>query len=69
LLVVTVLAGGMLFGASDVGAKDKDSTFAKQIQGTWILVSIVNEQDGKKFDVFGPNPRGVIRANLQLLTN
>lgn len=58
LLVVTVLSGGMLSGASDVRAQEKGSTFAEQIQGSWILVSIYNEQDGKKTDVFGPNPRG-----------
>ncbi len=58
LLVVTVLSGGMLSGASDVRAEEKGSTLAQQIQGSWILVSIYNEQDGKKTDVFGPNPRG-----------
>jgi hypothetical protein len=33
---------------------------AQQIQGSWILVSIYNEQDGKKIDLYGPNPRGSI---------
>ena len=58
LLVVTVLSGGMLSGAADVWAKEKGTTLAKQIQGSWILVSIYNEQDGKKTEMFGPNPRG-----------
>jgi hypothetical protein len=35
-----------------------EDTLARQIQGTWTLVSIVNEQDGKKTDLFGPNPKG-----------
>ena len=31
---------------------------AQQIQGSWILVSIYNEQDGKKIEPFGSQPRG-----------
>ena len=58
LLVVAVLSGGTLSGASDVWAQEKGSTLAQQIQGSWILVSIYNEHDGKKIEPFGPNPRG-----------
>jgi hypothetical protein len=58
LLLVAVLAGGMLTGASGVWAKEKPGTLAKQIQGTWTLVSIYNEQDGKKIEPFGSQPRG-----------
>ncbi len=58
LLIVAVLSGGTLSGASAVWAQEKGSTLAQQIQGSWILVSIYNEQDGKKIDVFGPKPRG-----------
>ena len=58
MLVVAVLSGGMLFGASDVWAKEKGTTLAKQIQGSWILVSIYNEQDGKRIEPFGAKPRG-----------
>jgi len=58
LLVVAVLSGGTLSGASDVWAQEKAGTLAKQVQGSWILVSIHNEQDGKKIDVFGSQPRG-----------
>ena len=58
LLVVAVLSGGMLSGASDVWAQEKGSTLAQQIQGSWILVSIYNEQDGKKIEPFGSKPRG-----------
>ena len=58
LLVVAVLSGGILSGASGVWAKEKAGTLAKQIQGTWILVSIYNEQDGKKIEPFGSKPRG-----------
>ena len=52
LLFVAVLVSGMLFGASKVYAEEKGA------QGSWSLVSIYNELDGKKTDVFGPNPRG-----------
>jgi hypothetical protein len=31
---------------------------AKDLVGTWTLVSITREQDGKKTDYFGPNPQG-----------
>jgi hypothetical protein len=58
LLVVAVLSGGALSGASDVWAQAKGSTLAQQIQGSWNLVSLYNEQDGKKIEPFGPNPRG-----------
>ncbi|HWR73490.1 MAG TPA: lipocalin-like domain-containing protein [Nitrospirota bacterium] len=60
LLVVAVIAFGMLSGASEVRAQEKGGTLASQIQGSWILVSMQNEQDGKRTDVFGPNPKGSI---------
>ncbi len=58
VLFVTILSVGMLSGALDVWAQDRDGTFAKQIQGSWILVSCINEQNGKKVDLFGSNPKG-----------
>jgi hypothetical protein len=58
LLVVAFLFSGTLFGSSGVWAQEKGAILAKQIHGSWILVSIYNEQDGKKTEVFGPNPRG-----------
>jgi len=59
LLFISILAVGMMAGASDVRAQEK-GTLAQQIQGSWTLVSIVNEQSGKKTEVFGPNPRGTM---------
>jgi hypothetical protein len=55
LSVVAVLIVGMLFGASKVYAVEKGAGLA---QGSWILVELYNEQDGKKTEPFGPNPRG-----------
>jgi hypothetical protein len=30
----------------------------KDIAGTWLVLSVVNEVDGKKVDLFGPYPQG-----------
>ena len=58
LLIVAVLFGGMLSGTSNAWAQAQGSTLAQQIQGSWIIVSLYNEKDGKKIEPFGPNPRG-----------
>jgi hypothetical protein len=60
LLVVAVLVVGSWSGASKVYAQEKGAGLAQQIQGGWILVSIYKEQDGKKTDHLGSNPRGSI---------
>ena len=31
---------------------------SKDIAGTWLVLSVVNEVHGKKVDLFGQNPRG-----------
>jgi hypothetical protein len=33
-------------------------TTAKDLVGTWTLVSVTFEKDGKKSDLYGPNPQG-----------
>lgn len=38
----------------------QQGSLAKDIEGTWTLQSIYNEVDGKKTDVFGPNPKGLM---------
>ena len=58
LLAVAVLSGGMQSGVSDGWGQEKGSTLAGQMQGSWNLVSIYNEQDGKRIDIYGPNPKG-----------
>jgi len=57
LLVVAVIASGMLSGTSKAYAQEKGAGSA---QGSWILVELYNETDGKKLEPFGPNPRGSI---------
>src|SRR5690242_16634800 len=32
----------------------------KDIEGAWILVSSINEVDGRKTDQFGPHPNGML---------
>ncbi len=59
-LFVAIISVGMFSGVSDIRAMEKGGTLAKKIQGSWTLVSVVNEQDGKKTDEFGPNPRGLM---------
>ncbi len=58
LLVIAVLSCMTLSGSSTVWAKEKGSTLAKQVQGSWTLVSLYVEQDGKKIEPFGSKPRG-----------
>lgn len=48
----------MLSGASEVLAQEKGGILAGQIRGSWMLVSMQNELDGKRTDVFGLNPKG-----------
>ncbi|MGA2963898.1 MAG: lipocalin-like domain-containing protein [Candidatus Korobacteraceae bacterium] len=40
-------------------ARDGKAVTAKQLVGTWKVVSVTNERDGKKIDGFGPNPQGI----------
>jgi hypothetical protein len=32
----------------------------KELVGTWTLVSVVTERDGRKFDTYGPNAKGLL---------
>jgi hypothetical protein len=59
LAVVMSLAILSLFVASRSWAQEKGAASAKQLVGHWSLVSNVNEKDGKKTDVLGPNPKGL----------
>ena len=52
--VIVTLVVTLLFAANYAEAQ----TLKKQIVGTWELVSAVNEVDGKKVDMYGPNPVG-----------
>jgi len=38
----------------------QQGNLAREIEGTWSLVSNYNEQDGKRTEPFGTNPRGIM---------
>jgi hypothetical protein len=59
-LVVSITAVWTVLSASGLCAEEKSDTLIKQIHGAWSLASIYNEQDGKKVEQFGPNPRGFL---------
>jgi hypothetical protein len=52
LLLGVVLSAGEVFAQT-----------AKDLAGTWTLVSNVNEQGGNKTDTFGPNPKGILTVD------
>jgi hypothetical protein len=41
-------------------ATAQSASYAKEVQGTWTLVSQYGEVDGKRIDTFGSNPRGMM---------
>ena len=55
LMIVAVVVVGSLSVAATVRAEKKG---AGLVQGSWILVELYNETDGKKLEPFGPTPRG-----------
>ena len=50
-----LLCLGMVLSAGEVFAQT-----AKDLAGTWTLVSNVSEQSGNKTDTFGPHPKGIL---------
>jgi hypothetical protein len=50
-------ASALIFGVF-LPREEAVAETAKDLVGTWTLVSITREQDGKKTDYFGPNPQG-----------
>ena len=49
---------GVVLSASQVCAQT-----VEDLAGTWTIVSSVNEQDGKKTEAYGPNPKGVLTVD------
>jgi hypothetical protein len=52
-ITALVLIFGVILSSEEAAAQT-----AKDLVGTWTLVSITIEQDGKKIDFYGPNPQG-----------
>jgi len=59
LSVAAVFAVVVPFTASDACAQQKAAKAANPLIGTWILVSVKNEQDGKITEPYGSNPKGI----------
>ena len=51
--------GLAVFSVSGIGAAQAQS-LREQIVGTWTAVSQYVDQDGKKLEPFGPNPKGMV---------
>src|SRR5712691_8163001 len=51
---------GLLFLGVVLAAGDAFAQTAKDLAGTWTLVSATTEKDGNKSDTFGPNPQGML---------
>ena len=58
LILPFLTASALIFGTFLPIEEAAAQTTAKDIVGTWTLVSITLEQDGKKADFFGTNPQG-----------
>jgi hypothetical protein len=56
-VISSVLASALIFGAF-LSREEAVAQTAKDLVGTWTLVSVTLEQDGKKTDLYGPNPQG-----------
>ena len=54
---LTLGTRGLLFLGIVLAAGDAFAQTAKDLVGTWTLVSIVTEQGGTKTDTYGPNPK------------
>jgi hypothetical protein len=57
---LTIGTLGLLFLGMVLATGDAFAQTAKDLAGTWTLVSSVNEQGGNKTDTFGPHPKGIL---------
>ena len=55
---MALLVLGIVLATGDAFAQT-----AKDLVGTWTLVSAINEQGGNKTDTFGPNPKGILMVD------
>jgi hypothetical protein len=56
--VFLFITGSVLIFGVILPNEEAAAQTAKDLVGTWTLVSITIEQDGKQIDFYGPNPRG-----------
>src|SRR5271165_5701636 len=57
IISAVLTASALIFGVF-LPIEEAVAQTAKDLVGTWTLVSITIEQDGKKTDMYGPNPQG-----------
>jgi hypothetical protein len=57
---LTIGTLGLLFLGVVLAAGDAFAQTAKDLAGTWTLVSSTTEKDGKTSDTWGPNPKGIL---------
>jgi hypothetical protein len=57
IISAVVTASALIFGVFLPG-QEAVAQIPKELVGTWTMVSITIEKDGKKTDLFGPNPQG-----------
>ena len=57
LILPFITASALIFGVF-LPSEEAVAQMTNGLVGTWTLVSITLEQDGKKTDFYGPNPQG-----------
>ena len=60
---LTIGTLGLLFLGVVLSAGAVFAQTAKDLVGTWTLVSNVTEQGGNKTDTYGPNPKGILTVD------
>src|SRR5215216_575655 len=60
---LTIGTLGLLFLGVVLSAGEVFAQTAKDLAGTWMLVSNVTEQGGNKTDTYGPNPKGILTVD------
>ena len=60
---LTIGTLGLLFLGVVLSAGEVFAQTAKDLAGTWTLVSNVTEQGGNKTDTYGPNPKGILTVD------
>src|SRR5207245_5365004 len=54
---------GFLFLGVVLAAGDAFAQTAKDLVGTWTLVSAINEHGGDETDTYGPHPKGILTVD------
>jgi hypothetical protein len=60
---LTIGTLGLLFLGGVLAVGVAFAQTAKDLVGTWTLVSAITEQGGNKTDIYGPNPKGILTVD------